>query len=176
MRFHAAAISAALVVTLAAGVDARERNIDAPHLRSLDQAAGELLVTAQQKSATVRDLVAKLENSNLVAYIHVAPGANGTLGSGLSFVGASTKQRFVLISIASGASADRQIELLGHELQHASEVASASWVASDAQFQSLLAMVGWRDGTRARGYETMAANQAERQVRRELQAVGGTRQ
>jgi hypothetical protein len=168
MKTYTAILSAALVLTLATVAGARERTVDAPHLRATNQASGALLADAQQKSATVRELVNKLEQSNVVAYVNVTPLDKGTPTSGLNYVGSSSVQRFVLITIADDASADRRIELLGHELQHAADVAATKWVTSDVQFQRYISMIGWRDSTTARGYETAAANATERQVRRDV--------
>lgn len=176
MRCRTAILTAALTLTLAAGAQARDKRVDAPHLRSLNEASTAVMRDAQQKSTTVRDLVSQLEASNLVAYVHVAPGAQDTPESALKFIGRSKAQRFVLISISSDASADRRIELLGHELQHAAEAAGTSWVTDDAQFQSLMTMIGWRDSSRARGYETSAANHAQRRVRTDVRAATGTPQ
>ena len=175
MRCDTVLLSAALTLTLAAGVDARDR-IDAPHLRPLNQTSGAVVANAQQKSATVRALINALEASNLVAYVSLTPLAKDSPESGLRFIGSSKVQRFVLISISDDSAADRQVELLGHELQHAVEAASSTWVRDDIDFQHLISTVGWRDTTRARGYETTAANRTETQVRRDVRAAMGAQQ
>lgn len=175
MRCHTVLLSAALTLTLAAGADARDKTIDAPHVRPLNQASGSLVADAQQKSATVRELFNKLEASNLVAYVNVKRLSKEGAESGLTVVGRSTRQRYVLITISDDTSADRRIELLGHELQHAVDAANSPWVTDDVRFQSLMSMMGWRDISRSRGYETTAANLTERQVRREVIEAGGTR-
>jgi len=175
MRCYAVLLSAAVTLTLAAGVDARERTFDGPHVRPLNQASAALMADAQQKSATVRELFNKLEASNVVAYVHVVPLATGTPESGLRFVGTSKMARFVLISISGDSTADRRIELLGRELQHAVEIAGMPWVTDDARFQYLMSVVGWQDTSGARrGYETAAANRTERQVRLEVRGITGT--
>jgi hypothetical protein len=174
MKRCAALLSAAVALTLATGVDARERNTDTPNLRPLDKASGALLADAQQKSATVRELVDKLDAGNVVVYLNVAPLNRYTPESGLRYVSTTKYQRFVLVTIAEDATAARRIELLGHELQHAIEVAGTPWVTSDSLLQSMMTMVGWRDSTRARGYETTAAEVTERQVRRDLRAAAGS--
>ena len=176
MRSHAVVLSAVLTLTLVAGADARDRTIDAPHLRPLNQTSGALMANAQQKSATVRELIDTLEASNLVAYVYVTPLTKDSAESGLRFLGSSKVQRFVLITISDDSTADRRIELLGHELQHAVEVASREWVSDDADYQRLISMVGWRDSTRARGYETTAANRTESRVRRDVRAATGGQQ
>jgi hypothetical protein len=175
MKCHSLLLTAAAVLVLATGVSARDRNADGPHVRALNAASGGLMADAQQKSATVRELFTKLEASNLVTYVRIVPVEDGTPESGLSFVGSSKVRRYVLVSISGSATADRQIELLGHELQHAVEVAGLPWVQNDGQFQDMMRIMGWRDASAARGYETAAANLTENRIRREVHPTGNSR-
>jgi hypothetical protein len=174
MRCHTALLSAIITLTLGAGLGAHDRDINAQHVRGLNPASISAIADAQQRSATVRALTSTLEASDLVAYVNITTLAKGSVESGLSYVGASAAQRFVLITISEGAAADRQIELLGHELQHATDVAKAAWVTDDNHVQTLMTTVGWRDGSRARGYETTAAVSAEHHVHQELRKATGT--
>jgi len=176
MKYHVVLLSAALTLTLAAGADARDSRIDAPHLRAVNEAGSTLMKDAQQKSETVRDLITTLEASNMVAYVRVVSAGKDAPESGLTFVGRSKVQRFVLISISNETSSDRRIELLGHELQHVAEAATTAWVNDDAQFQRLMTMLGWRDSSRSRGYETSAASHVERKVRKDVRTATGTPQ
>lgn len=176
MRSYAVVLSTAVALTLAAGVDARTQDIDTPHMRAINETSGALMANAQQKSPTVRELVGKLEASNVVVYVNVTTTTADSPESGLRFVGASNVQRFLLINISAGSAADRRIALLGHELQHAVEVASALWVRDNIDLRTLISRVGWRDASRARGYETTAASVAEHQVRQDLRAASGTHQ
>jgi hypothetical protein len=145
-------------------------------VRPLDEQAAVLVAEAQQNSATVRNLVEQLGDGDVVAYVQVVSATpNGPL-SGLQFVGASHTVRFVLIQIANCQAPCRRIELLGHELQHATEVAATAWVTDNPQLQRLMAFTGWPDASTARRFETAAAGQAERLVRRDLRAVTGSAQ
>ena len=173
MKCHATLIATALVLSAAAGaraadVPAAAIDTAATHVRALNPAGIALVANAREKSATVRDLAHTLDSSNLVAYVQVTPLPKFGPESGLIFIGASAAQRFVMVSVSSDVSAERQMELLGHELLHATDVARTSWVTSDTQFQTLMSLVGWRDVTRSTGYETGAATAIERQVRKEI--------
>ena len=64
MRYNALLLSAALALTLTAGAVARDRTISGLHVRPLNQDGAAVMVNAQQKSATVRELVDKLQNSD----------------------------------------------------------------------------------------------------------------
>ena len=163
-------LSAALV--FATGLEARDRIADSPHIRPATPAAAAFVAGAVSKSPVVRDLTTKLEESNVVAYVHLAPSQPGQAGSALRFAGRSTKQRFVVITIGSDLPADRQAALLGHELQHVTEIARVPWVSSQSDVQALMAMIGWRDASQAAGYETTAALAIQRRVAREIATAG----
>jgi hypothetical protein len=129
---------------------------------------------AQSKSQTVRDLARTLEQGNVVTYVHLARMEQGQPPSGLRFSGHSKLQRYVVLTIASDLPHDRQIALLAHELQHVAELSRVPWVSSQADFRSLLALIGWRDATQAYGYETSAALAAEGRATRGLAIPGST--
>jgi hypothetical protein len=174
MRTRAALLSAAIVLTFAAGADAGDRLAGLPRVRPLNEQAASLVADAQQKSPTVRDLLNKLETGDVVAYIQVVPARRDSPESTLLFVSATAAVRYVLIQVSDCQAPCRGLELLGHELQHATDVASRPWVTDDGQLQRMLAMTGWRDASTARGYETPDAMQAERRVHRDVRGVAGT--
>ena len=173
MRIRATALTAALVLAIAAGAQAAAPG-DAPRVRGLGDAATALVTDAQQQSATVRDLVAKLDGTDIVVYVNVTPLPKNGPEAAIGFVGASKVERFVLVRVSNDASRARQLELLGHELQHATEIAAAAWVTSDAGVSSLLAAVGWRDAGASRGYETAAATRIQQKVHQEVRGVTGS--
>ena len=173
MRIHAALLSATVILALATAANAASPLPDVVRIRPLDAKAAAVFAEAQQKSATVRELVSTIRDGDVVAYIQVVPSAEGNPESGLQFIGGSKVMRFVLIQLAECKAPCRAIELLGHELQHVTEVARSSWVTDDSEMQRMLMITGWKDYTSARGYETAAAGQVERMVRREVRGVAG---
>ena len=75
--------------------------------------------------------------------------------------------RYVLIQMGMGGdSLQDAIALLGHELEHANEIADAPGVVDMHGFVALYEQIGVRNG--AHQYETKMAQQAGRQIRREL--------
>ena len=165
-------LSVALAFVSTPGAEARDRLADSPHLRPATQAEATFVADAQSKSQTVRDFARTLEQGNVVTYIHLARTQPGQPTSMLRFAGRSKFQRFVVLTIGSDLPYDRQIALLAHELQHVAELARVTWVSSQADYRSLLALIGWRDATQASGYETSAALAAQRHATRELATVG----
>lgn len=174
MRTRAALLSAAVTLALAASANAGDKLSDVTRVRPLNEQAAVLLADAQQKSETVRTLIKGLQGGDVVAYVQVVPANEGGPQSALQFVGASKAVRFVLIQVADCKKPCRLAELLGHELQHVTEVNAASWVVSDHELQRLLTMTGYPDSNSARGYETTAAGQMERRVRRDIGAIAGS--
>ena len=171
MRSSTALLAAAFTLALAVGAEARGPGFAGPHVRALDPAAAALMAEGQQKSATVRELVKKLDSSDVVVYVRMAPPSAGAPKAALTFVSTSKAARFVMASIGSDLPADRQVEMLAHELQHAVDVARFAWVTGNLQFQNYMSLTGWRDATTAVGYETATACRAERQARKEIRAV-----
>ena len=165
-------LSVAFAFVFTPGAEARDRITDSPHLRPATQAEATFVADAQSKSQTVRDLARTLDQGNVVTYIHLARMQQGQPASMLRIAGRSKFQRFVVLTIGSNLPYDRQIALLAHELQHVAELTRVPWVSSQADFCSLLALIGWRDATQAFGYETSAALAAQRHATRELATVG----
>jgi len=173
MRTRTALLTAAVMLALAAGAEAGTLS-GLTRVRPLNAQATSLLADAQEKSVTIRDLIKKLESGDVVAYVHVVPAAEGTPQSGLRFVGASRTVRYVLIQVVDCRTPYRGIELLGHELQHVTEVMPAAWVTDDNNLQRLLSLTGYPDSSSARRYETMAAASVERKVHRDVRAAIGS--
>jgi hypothetical protein len=175
MRCFVVAVTAAAVLALAPGADARDAIANAPHLRAATDASAGLVTMAQAKSQTVRDLLAKLEQTDVVAYVHVATVPSGTPESSLRFGARSSRQRFVVVQVSNTAEALDQIALLGHELQHAVEMASARWVVDQGGMRSFFRAMGWRAKGSSFGVETSAALGAERRIHLELAQAGRPR-
>ena len=173
MRIHAALLSAAVTLALATAANAASPLPDVVRIRPLDPQAAAVFAEAQQKSATVRELVSTIRNGYVVAYIQVVPSVEGKPDSGLQFVGRSNMMRFVIIQLAECKA--RAARSNGSAMNYSTwaDVAKATWVTDDSQLQRMLMITGWKDATAARGYETGAAKQVEKMVRREVSGVTG---
>ena len=137
------------------------------HVRPADARAAATLARAIDRSPRVRDLVDRLAATNVIVHLelsHQMPsGVLGTTRFGASRGG----YRFVRISLSAALREDDTAPLIGHELQHAIEIAE-SYVADAADLKRLMEATGYRmSGTL---YETDAARAIEKEVRRELQA------
>jgi hypothetical protein len=93
-------------------------------------------------STTFRALVERITRSDLVVY--VVPSDLGTqlLGQ-LTFMTAVGKTRYLRIQVGWHLPTARAIASLGHELQHAVEVAEAPAIRDEASFAREFARIGY---------------------------------
>jgi len=132
--------------------------------RPLDPIAADAFDRAVARSARVRSLVATLEASNVIVHIEstrlMPAGISGTT----RFVISRGGYRYVRISIDAELPRGTRAAILGHELQHACEVAESGADNSD-EIRRLFEREGERSGL---FYETRAALDTEKHVRMEL--------
>ncbi|MEO7158130.1 MAG: hypothetical protein ABI039_11230 [Vicinamibacterales bacterium] len=135
--------------------------------RPLDPIAVETLARAVAGSAVVRGLVERLESSNVIVHIVTSTQMPAGIGGTTRFVTSRGGYRYLRITIGADLTPRMRSAILGHELQHACEVADSS--ADDAvSMRELFEQAGDRAGSY---FETRAALQTERTVRLEL--LGG---
>jgi hypothetical protein len=134
--------------------------------RPLDSISAQTYASAVDGSAKVRSLVERLESSNVIVHIVTVPQMPAGIGGMTRFVTSRGGYRYVRISLGSDLAPRVRAVILGHELQHAVEVAESA--AMDAEsIRELFEHEGHRIG---QFFETMAAIRTERSVRRELGA------
>jgi hypothetical protein len=139
--------------------------------RPLDPIAAETFARAVSRSAMVRSLVATLEQSNVVVHIVSSLPMPTGIGGTTRFVAARGGHRYVRITIGADLPNAARIATLGHELQHACEIA-----ASQADDVEGLRQMFTREGSREGNFfETSMAIEVERRVRLEITAGHGTR-
>jgi hypothetical protein len=135
-------------------------------LRPTDPGARSLLADAQQRSATVRSLVARLDGSDVIVYVQRGFFERANVEGRTSLITAVPEARFLRVIIRSGLADDRAVEMLGHELQHVHEIARERRIRSESSLLQYLHVIGFECGTGR--FETEAATAVERQVRVEL--------
>lgn len=118
------------------------------------------------RSATIRSLVATLETSDLIVYVNVRRLSSRGLAAGLQFVAATATSRILRVVIGLTVDRKARIALLGHELQHAVEVAGAVHIRSSAALGDYYRSHGVPGATQ-HAYETEGARFTEERIRRE---------
>jgi len=163
------AVGVALVACLAgcpesrawgAPVDAATRAV-----RPADSRSAELLGTAVASSPTVAALVGSLQGADVIVSVQVTLRRFGFAGD-LRILTAAGGRRYLMIRISAEQSPWAQVAYLGHELQHANEIAQAHDVQDDDGLIRLMTRIGHKGSGGA--FETDAAQRVTRQVQAEL--------
>ena len=145
-----------------------------PHVRSSEETVRRFLVEGCRGSATFRGLLADLETSDLVVYVRTAPSQAGEPAGRVAFIAATAARRYVLVTLNSRLPGPTLIGLLGHELQHAVEIAGAAEVVNDSVMARLYERIGTagarREGKRC--FDSGAAVVVGHRVYKELQMSG----
>jgi hypothetical protein len=158
------AVSAALALaplTESAALDSPYR-----HVRTQDRSIRSLLKRGFTHSATFARLMARLEQSDVIVYVEEVPRLPSALEGRMMLMPAAHGRRYVRIQLALRGSPDDSIAVLGHELQHATEVAQEVGVIDQTTLAALYRRIGTRGGPEI--YDTPAAQDVGRIVRKEL--------
>jgi hypothetical protein len=139
--------------------------MSATRLRPVSNISRAIVAEAFRRSATVRRLVTELQQLDTLVFIDL--NLNPMVDRGTTSVMASAGGfRMLRVLISSALDPRRRIEVLGHELQHALEIARERSVVNDATLRDLYGRIGFAMGQTS--YETAAARQIELEVRRDL--------
>jgi hypothetical protein len=138
-------------------------------LRPLDAWASESLERGRQRSPLVRSLVDRLERSDLIVHIDTREWMASGIAGTTQFVTSVGTHRYVRVSLLRGLSPNARAAMLGHELQHAYELAE-SQAGTDGSVRELFAMTGQRVG-RGEVFETRAAVRAGQRVWTDLRST-----
>lgn len=138
------------------------------HVLPLSQGAGDLIREAVNRSSIVEDLMLQLEETGVVVYLtDVMPGRITGPASYLVYLSNDESARYLLVRIDRWRTTpDERIALLGHELQHALEVANAPEVRDAQGLATLYRRIGW-EGQKDK-FETAAAQTVGNQVRSQV--------
>jgi hypothetical protein len=151
------------------------------NVRALDTRARDLIEQATQASPTVAALIAALGKTDVLVLVRVtrlldvvhALGrfAQPRYAGATQLVPSPAGYRVLLVTLEESLSQRQLIMYLGHELQHAKEIADALDVRDAAALRRLMNRIGWPTGGT---FETKAAIRVGWQVWREA-AVANSR-
>jgi hypothetical protein len=146
-----------------------------PRVRAGDSRAAVLLTKGLERSPTLRRLVEELEQRDVIIYIEMQPALRKRLAGKLTWITATPAHRYVRVSINPELSGEMAIATLGHELQHALEVANAPEIVCARSLEKYYAAHGDMNQSELNGWDTEAARAAGEKVRRELAGVRTSR-
>jgi hypothetical protein len=125
-----------------------------------------LVAAARERSQTVRDLLDELSRSDLVVYVRFSvalrpPRATTTL------VNAKGPVRFIAVTMSLPNPLPVAIEILGHELAHAVEIARNPGIRTETDLARFYRTHG-RESRSGTGFDSAEAVAVQRRIRREV--------
>ncbi len=153
------------IVLIAAAMAPEQSGTASPRVRPQSSKADDVVRDAVRRSPTVAALLAGLDSSDLIVLVDLVNDP-GTFLARTAIIGATDQSRFLHIALNSRLSADRMVELLGHELQHATEIADSPEIRDDLGLARAYTRLGWQ--FESGHFETDLARATEQIVRFEL--------
>lgn len=122
------------------------------------------------RSPIARDLVDRLDRSDLIVYVTYRWFSTQTLHGRIGFPAAGSHRRLLVIELEPRQNRSDQLAALAHELQHAVEIADAPAVSDARSLAALYTAIGLLTGNAAGAetYETVAAAETGRRVKSEI--------
>jgi hypothetical protein len=177
IELPAVLLSAALSIALSPDPATPNANRTAPILslltaadrrvRTIDRRLTDLLARGVRRSATFAGLIAKLNARDVIVYIEPVDQLPPTIAGRLMLIPIAHNQRYLRIQVRVSAGPDELIALIGHELQHALEIAGSPDVRDERALIALYQRIG-QTGTGLHSYDTRAAQDTGYRVKAEL--------
>ena len=131
---------------LAAAVraDPHARGTCDPHIRSTEAALRAAMADGVRVSPTLQRLVDRLETSDVVVYLMFDRSTTPALAAHTSLLTAAGGRRYLRVSIDRRYAGCRLVGILGHELQHAVEIADSPSTTDQGRVAALYQRIGFR--------------------------------
>ncbi len=158
--------TAALALSFASPVLAEDA-----HVRPLTPMARVALIRGLEQSPSFRALVERLNRSDIVVYVRDRRALPPALAAYLTFMTSAGGVRYVMVQLSRRLTPSQQVATLGHELQHAVEIAERPWIVdapSLAGEYTSLAVAKPPDGPAMQVFETARALAAAQRILGEL--------
>jgi hypothetical protein len=140
-------------------------------VRSESRDVRQLLSSGLRRSPTFKAIVDRLQASDLIVEVQCGQFKSSRLAGRTVLLSARPIVRYVLVEIACPMSDAAAIEILGHELRHSLEIASAPWVVDEPSLERLYTQIGYATCVKTGGsgdFETADAIEAGERVHHEL--------
>ena len=141
------------------------------HVRAMDSRVAEALVGGLRRSPTFAGLLAAINRSDVMVYIESVHGMPEAISGRMALTTRGNRFRYVRIQVSKRLFPDELISVIGHELQHAVELAQHPDVQSDSELIELYRRIGAGNSTMLR-FDTEAAVRIGTQVLREVRHAG----
>ena len=134
-------------------------------VRPISDTSRSILNGAMRRSPTVVRLVSELQELDVIVYVELGLEPMAAAGT-TSILTTAGGTRMLRIVVSARLDPRRRMEVLGHELQHALEIARANGVTNDVALHALYRRIGYSISNTS--YETDDARAVESLVRKEL--------
>jgi hypothetical protein len=142
------------------------------HVRATDPRAQEWIRSGAASSRTFRSLLTRLGESDLIVYVEIVDRIAGGVVGQMYFVAATGGVRYVRIEVVADGDTGKMVALVGHELQHAVEVANQPRVR-DSKSLGMLYRGMLENAFGGTHYDSAAARVAEERVKSEVAGFRG---
>lgn len=148
-----------------------KRQVPFTALRSTDRDLMGIVDQGLVRSATLRRLEDRLRQARVIVYL--APGHESSTRGRTRLIGTGDGWRYLLIDLDTRLPKIDLLALLGHELQHAVEIAEAADVVDESTLVALYQRIGLsqREGSSSIAFETRHAIETGQQVFAELMGM-----
>ena len=140
------------------------------HVRSTNPRTQAWIQAGAEGSPTFRELLNRLSDSDLIVYVETVDRLTGVYGQ-TYFVMAAASVRYVRIEVVPVGNLTEMIALIGHELQHAVEIAGAPSVRDRQSLARFYLRMAENSNAGGR-YDSAEARLMEDRVKRELIYTG----
>lgn len=140
------------------------------HVRPTSPAIGRVLDSGLLRSPHLRELIRSLEGSDVIVYVSETPAMPSQLTGFLAYMATAGGFRYLRVFLPAHKPGLTLIPALGHELQHAVEIAGAPAIVDASSLARHYQTVGFDTTTSRtrRCYESLAAIQAGHRVRMDV--------
>jgi len=160
----------ALLLSLPPAAAESISDVDKTRVRITDPWIRQLFAAGLAGSPTFRSLVERIEESDVVVYLQTDPYGMPGLAGRLSFLSVVRDTRYLVIRLTPLRSAVQQLAMMGHELQHAVEVADQPAIVDAESMYREYLRIGYLNGSIGSGVgvDTKAAMEAGGRISDEL--------
>ena len=137
------------------------------HVRGATPAVNAMIATGIKRSTTFARLARDLDDTDVIVYVEIVNSLPTGLDGRLSFSTMAGGFRYLRIQVPANTGKHDLIAVVGHELQHAMEIAEHPNVQDSEGVASLYKLIGLQAHGVDR-YDTTAARSVGRRVRAEL--------
>jgi hypothetical protein len=127
-----------------------------------------LISNGMRRSPTFSAIVDRLEASDLIVEVQCGRFKSSMLAGRTMLLSARPSVRYVLVEFACPMAETAALAILGHELRHALEIASAPWVVDEPSLEKLYTRIGFSTCVSVAEFDTADALEAGVRVHQEL--------